>query len=407
MKAKTITKWLLVFLLCIPAIYLAIQIYRVLDSNYTTQLAERYVMSDSIACRGIVGMSETEIPYDGSGVLSYTVENGERVSVGGTVAMQFATPQEAQTDIYVRTLAKELETLARSQGNTTGTDAEALLRQRYTGAYDILDCVESGNYAELADAKAQVQLAENRLQLVTGRALDFMAYMQTLQASHDALQVGGTAVGAPVSGYFVAGKDSKVRQYDLEQLTQMSPQELQEAAQQESVAAASNVAGKLIADYKWQFFTTVTVPQADKIEQAANLSVSFAGSTSGKIPATVQSIVRDEENNLAKIELVCDYINADVVTQEHADAILYFRDYEGLRINRNAERYQGDVRGVYVRSGNVVYFKRIEPIFEDETYYLVPLTPDDPKTVETPVNEVNMFDTIIVEGKNLADGKML
>lgn len=408
MRKSTYGKWIIVLLLCIPAAYLVLQIYRVIDQTYVTQVAVRYTMSDTIACRGILGMTETVVSYDGNGLLGYQAANGERVAAGAPVAAVFSAGAPAQNSAYARQLTRELDTLRKSQGGTTGADVEAMLRQTYAGLYDMLDCVETGNYAALAPARAQVQLAMNRTQLLTGRAADFEPRIAALTERAANLNTGETAlISAPVAGYFVAGEDSDAQVYSTEQLAAMSPAELQTAAQADAPPSGAGVAGKIIVDYKWRFFTTVTLEQADQIERETQLSIAFAAVSQERIPAAVQSIVRDEAAGIAKVELLCDYINANVVVQEHADAVLHFRDYEGLRIDKRAERYQGEVRGVYVRDGSLTYFRRIEPIFEDAKYYLVPLVPDETQSDRPPANEVRMFDTVIVEGKNLTDAKII
>ena len=56
--------------------------------------------------------------------------------------------------------------------------------------------------------------------------------------------------------------------------------------------------------------------------------------------------------------------------------------------------------GVYVNFSNVVYFKKIAPVFEDENYVIVPKKTDEN-------NQVKMYDSIIVKGRNLYNGKYL
>ena len=49
---------------------------------------------------------------------------------------------------------------------------------------------------------------------------------------------------------------------------------------------------------------------------------------------------------------------------------------------------------------NIVYFKKISPTFEDNNYVIVPKTTNEN-------NQVEMYDSIIVKGRNLYDGKYL
>ena len=56
--------------------------------------------------------------------------------------------------------------------------------------------------------------------------------------------------------------------------------------------------------------------------------------------------------------------------------------------------------GVYVNFSNVVYFKKINPVYEDDNYVIVPKKTDEN-------NQVEMYDSIIVKGRNLYNGKYL
>ncbi|MEG1407181.1 MAG: HlyD family efflux transporter periplasmic adaptor subunit, partial [Ruthenibacterium sp.] len=59
------------------------------------------------------------------------------------------------------------------------------------------------------------------------------------------------------------------------------------------------------------------------------------------------------------------------------------------------------VIGVYVKYGNLIKFRKIDVLYENDTYLLVP------KTYTKDVNEVKMYDEVILSGKNLADGKTI
>ncbi|MEG1873334.1 MAG: HlyD family efflux transporter periplasmic adaptor subunit, partial [Ruthenibacterium sp.] len=255
----------------------------------------------------------------------------------------------------------------------------------------------------LAADKAEVQLAANKTQVVIGAQSDFSERVAMLTAQRDAAQQAGTglSITAPVGGYFVAGEDSRKRLYTTQQLQEMPPAELSAAAQEDAQENAAAVAGKIIEDYRWRFFASVTPEQAEKFVVGAQVQVSFPDVSNEKIPAAVVAVTLDEDAGLAKVELLCDYINADVVTLEHARARITFRSYAGLRIDKRALRVVDGVDGVYIRHGNVAYFARINIIYEDANYLLVPLEQVDGE------NEVKRYDEAIVEGRDLFDGKLL
>ena len=82
-KQKIITAIVLAILV-VPAVYLGVQLFAILNRPYRTETAVEYVMSDSVFADGYVVFDQT--PVEGSGDLGYLVENGERVASGTAVA---------------------------------------------------------------------------------------------------------------------------------------------------------------------------------------------------------------------------------------------------------------------------------------------------------------------------------
>ena len=78
-KKKRYRGLILALLMLVPAGYIGVQMVQVLRTNYQTQTAVAYSMSDVVRCDGMLAMDETVIPYEGAGVLGYQVNNGERV----------------------------------------------------------------------------------------------------------------------------------------------------------------------------------------------------------------------------------------------------------------------------------------------------------------------------------------
>lgn len=403
-KRRKSAKWLVALLLVVPATYVGFQMVKIFRRTYTTQTAVPYTMADTVLCDGILGMKEQNVPYSGSGVLGYLAQNGERVSSGTAVAQLFPDAAQAASSILADRLTSELALLEKSQiSGATAVDVDALVKQTLNGVYDILDAGQTGNYAGIASARSAIQLAQNKLQISTGAATDFSERIASLKMQRDAARAASSSVPvlAPASGYFVAAQDSTQRLYSMEELQAMAPGELQSAAQRVTPDNDASVAGKLILDYRWRYFASVTAKQAAKFTEGARVQLSFPNVSAQSVPATVVSVTVDDASQLAKVELLCDYINSTIVTLEHEPARVAFKTYTGIRIDQAARHVIDGVDYVYVRSGNVAYLRRVKILFEDENYILVPST----KTAGE--NEVQLFDEIIVRGTDLANGKVL
>ena len=127
-KKKRYRGLILALLMLVPAGYIGVQMVQVLRTNYQTQTAVAYSMSDVVRCDGMLAMDETVIPYEGAGVLGYQVNNGERVSAGTQVARLFADEASAQNRTLSEKLTEELSVLEKSQAGAAA-DVEALMNQ--------------------------------------------------------------------------------------------------------------------------------------------------------------------------------------------------------------------------------------------------------------------------------------
>ena len=80
-KQKIITAVVLAVLV-LPAVYLGVQLFAILNRPYRTETAVEYTMSDSVFANGYVVFDQTAV--EGSGDLGYLVENGSAYFASGT-----------------------------------------------------------------------------------------------------------------------------------------------------------------------------------------------------------------------------------------------------------------------------------------------------------------------------------
>ena len=173
-KKKRYRGLILALLMLVPAGYIGVQMVQVLRTNYQTQTAVAYSMSDVVRCDGMSAMDETVIPYEGAGVLGYQVNNGERVSAGARVARSVRRRRASAQNrtLSAKAATEELSVLEKSQAGAAA-DVEALMNQNQQGIYSALDLLESGDYTGLSDARASIQLAQNKMQAHDGRRIGF------------------------------------------------------------------------------------------------------------------------------------------------------------------------------------------------------------------------------------------
>lgn len=409
MKKSTWIKILVCTLLLVPAVYISVQLFAIMNRPYHTQTAISYKMADTITVNGIYAAQQVQLTYDG-GVLSCLAADGERVSAGANVAAVFNNNEAAQSYDYARQLQIQLDYLKRAQdASAAATDIQLLAKQINTTLTEVAALIDTGNLTSVTEYKLQLQYYYNKLQLGTSQSIDLSAVLAAVDAAYQSAGANGTPAGyvtASERGYFVSAANGAAQQYTAEELDAMTPQQLQQAAAQETTANVSGTAGYIITDNTWRYYITVPLKQADKFSTAAGVYLSFTQADAQAIPVTVQDITLDEENDVAKIVLVSDYFNNNVIGQNTRQATVYFGTagglyYEGLRVDKAALRIVDGVYGVYIKYGNVAYFRPITILFENDDYLLVASGSEDT------TSKLKRFDEVIVFGKDLYDEKIL
>lgn len=400
-KQKIITAVVLAVLV-LPAVYLGVQLFAILNRPYRTETAVEYTMSDSVFANGYVVFDQTAV--EGSGDLGYLVENGERVAAGTAVAEVYASTEQAQSRRQLEELETQLSLLEKSE-NTSGTDVDMLYKQQQNALYDLLDCIDMQAYDQVKEAGNQYLLAANKIQIMTGAVSNFDQAKQELQAQKDQAetQLGQPeTISAPVGGYFVASDSADLLSLTREQLDEMDAATLAQSIEDGEGVQPLEGAGKIVTSYTWYFYGTCSLEEGKKFENVSSVQISFPGAAEKTLPATVESIELNEEQGLAKFVLHCEYIGADVLGLSLEEAKIDFESYEGLRVDADALHIVDGEKGVYVKYGNLARWRKIQIVYQNDEYMLVA---EDGKVGTD--NELRMFDEVIVEGTDLRDGKIL
>ena len=119
-------------------------------------------------------------------------------------------------------------------------------------------------------------------------------------------------------------------------------------------------------------------------------------------------VEKDETNGIAKVTLTSEYVSAEVLSLGHQEARIDFVTYEGLRVPAAALHIVDDAWGVYVKYGNLARFRKIEALYQNDEYILVPNKAKlSAEQAQNTVSQIKLYDEVIVGGKNLYDGKLL
>lgn len=400
--------WLLVLL---PLIYLGVQVWSLSNRPYRTLTAGAVTMADSIRTEGVVVRQETVIPQETAGVISYTVRDVQRVSAGTEIARLFETDSAARSFDSAAALSKEIGLLRQAQtdGANAGTDVNLILSQVSGDLYEYISVLQTGRYAQLDSVRSSLNYSLNKLGIAVGRETDYETLLADLQAQYDAQAAQGVSVAsvyAPHTGYFFYDADG-YESLTPEQAQLFTPQQLAslESSWPRDTAAA---VGKMVGSYRWYYLCAVSAQEAERFIPGSGVTLNFTDAGLTGIAAEVVSVGEPDEEGRAVVTLCSEQMEENFSALRFEVAEVQFASYHGIRINRAAMHIneQGE-HGVYIKFGSLVRFRRITPIFETESYILVPLDAQDDRYKDLGPNEVKLYDEVIVEGTELFDGKLL
>ena len=390
----------LLFLLA--AAYIIVQLYVILGREYKTEIAVLYTMADSVELPGFVMFDAINVP--GEGNLGYLVEDGERVSEGAVIAEKYTDDSQSAAREQLIRLQNNIDLLTKSQ-NSAGSDLTLLTTQTKTALYNLLDQLDTASYSGMQDAESEFLLAQNRLQISTGQTSGFQSTIAELEAERDtvAAQLEGLeTITAEENGYFISAASAMPLDLEEQTLTDATPARIQELLDQGVPASTASLAGRIVEGFSWRFYTVCDQDTAERFDGVTNVRISIPGKEETPLDATVSSVELDEESGLAKIVIECQTINSDVLRLGQETAKIDLQTYQGLRIDKDALHIVDGEKGVYVKYGDLQRFRKIQILYEDDTYMLVP----SDGTVGGD-SEVRPYDEVIVEGSNLQDGGLI
>lgn len=399
-------RWIIFAVVMVVIIAFAVQVFIVLMPRMRTQVVVMEHMTESISVQGFVSLKMEPIE-SAEGYLYYEVPSGQRVSAGTEVAMVFDNESGVEKRVQLEAVEEELTLLEEAQNtHVDGTDIEVLLGQMDDGLHDYLKVLEDGNYSDLDAAREEITLASNKIHTVTGDEVDYTAHAAKLEQQKNSLSTEAVAKGqltAPQTGYFVSSPKNDRVSIDHKTLAKASPNKLQKLMEKTPEYYSESVAGHIVSDYNWQFFTVVDQKQGEKFYEGMKLELMFPDISEDTMPVKVEKLTESKDGEQVKIELNCENINADILSLRLENAQLVFSITKGLRIDKNAMRIIDGEKCVYVKFGNQVYQRRIKVLLEDDNYLLLP------EEYEEGVNEVQLYDEIVVDagGVELYDKKIL
>ncbi len=401
----------------------------VYTSNFTmleTEQADSFELNDCIEVEATAVRDEEYITNNKKGIISYTVEDGEKVNAGGVVAKLFASEQDVENFAQYKETENELELLKQMTGSseTLFVDLDTVDAQIKKKLIDYRTMTVQNKLPSAAASKLDLLRLFNERTVVTGGSANFDGRIAELQAQLDSIHVPGDtgSVKSKDSGFFVSLLDGFENSLDYSRAESLTADEVNAAVRKDP---PSDAVGKIIKTINWYMLCPVTSEQALTVASGNTVvEVSVPRVMSGTIPATRITVNQSSKVENGLLVLKCDYMDGTLADIRRENITIKTKTYSGLRVSRSAihddyvtvqdknedgeligEPHKEKTQGVYVVYGKRLAFVPVHIIYSDNDFVICS---DDVNDPELPTGEtIALHDTIVVRGKELYDGKIV
>ena len=137
------------------------------------------------------------------------------------------------------------------------------------------------------------------------------------------------------------------------------------------------------------------IPADKRITEGDSVRIRL-DSTDSIYKAVVKQVKNIDNDENSIIVLSCNRLDKDIVSARVLSFELVFDNYQGIKVPREAIRFENDQKGVYVILGNEVTFKKIDVIYEGSDFVVSRNTSDEEYLL--------LYDQILLEAVSNQNG---
>lgn len=403
---KVLSRILLTLFILFVLVFVGFQIYRYSSSGYQTETALLYTTADRVSTVGVAVRSEKLIDTPKSNVVGYLYEDGAKVAAGSLILEVYNTRTALNMRSRLDQLEAEIEMLedAQKTGLNYLANTEYLSRQILSSAYQLMDSGSREDFTGVFEQRMEFLSLLNKKKIATERETDYSARIEVLQKECENISASMPqpveSVSMPITGYFSSVTDGLETVYTPEKLFSLEVEDVQEMIRSTTAYNSWSV-GKVITEFDWYFAVVVTAEEASSLKNAGSITATFSTLGIRDIPFKLYKTVvlpdaapSDGESPVAVI-FTSNYMNAGLSALRVQNVELSMRTYTGLRVSKEAIRFQNGVKGVYVEVGHSLKFKPIEDnILYEGIDYLLVLPSDNAR-------ELQQYDRVVIRGNGL------
>ncbi len=401
-------KAILRVVVAIVAIYVVFDfIHDVVRVNYQavkTNLVMEKTVADTIDMDVFIVREEDYIKNNSTGINVSVAKDAAMVANGDNVSLVFPEEKDAVNYMKYLKLADSLERYEniKKNQNYNELDVSSVDNEIDSLVLKYLTTAETGNVIDINEVGTLVRDKLVSRNILINGEMKFDTIISDTKLEMSKLSDSAkncTKIKTEDSGYYVGASDGYEKTIDINKLSALEVKDVENALNSKPLPIPDNAMGKLVTGFNWHIVAVIDTKSANKIRVKESYKICFPYTATDEVTAVVESI-QGEKNGKCVIIMKCNLMDESIINMRKESAQLVLRECSGYKIPTSAVRNISGQTGVFIRTGNIVKFRKINIIYTGKDFVIA-----EKDAVNT--SNVRQYDSVIVRGKDLYDGKII
>lgn len=393
-------------------VYILLSIIFSFRSSVTTTVALKGEVTENFECEGYVFREQKVMTAPVAGYLECYAQEGERVNEGQNVGYIYTGEFTPETLEEIRKLNYEIAKIENSLTDSKTYANNTVMIEQKIGDYarNLSDLRVKRDMSITAKYKEDIDVLTGRKHAMeTGNVENSEAAVEELRKKIQDIENGtiGEKMGihASASGVFSSKIDGLEDELLLSALDGIVPGYLDglntEKMKHGETVMQDEAVCKIVDNYEWYFAANVDKKIAENLDVGQNLKMRFFDLSDTVVEGKIKNISSEESGKVTVVVYSDKYVD-DIYSTSKAVVEFITTSAEGIKLPVESLRVKDGQTGVYVLRLDVARFVPVDVYYKNDEWAIVSAVTDTSYDYR-----LQIYDEVIVESKNLEDGKVV
>ena len=393
----------MVFLVLLIFIYVFVECFGIFNVSLKTQTALVSTVYETVDVQALVVRDEHTVSAKENTVTVASVGDCEKVKENGEIAKVFPSEESAKAFSEYEKLSEKADYYADLESRSVGqvTDVESLDKDILVDINSYIRACAGGNVQSAEEYQNELNDKFTRRQILIGQEVDFASVISEIKQAASGLSISKPTgyIKADASGIFSSYTDGLERSFDYSSVEQLDIETLSQYMEAAGTASQTDSIGKLITSFDWYFCAVVNAKDVAPLKNGGKVDVAVSGSDEVYTCRIVSGADADLGAEQTVLILKCSLMNSEIASLRLADIEIRVNSYTGIKLPAEAVHVNNGEKGVYALVASVVKWRKADILYTTDDYVVLSYTPEED-------GGIKLYDQIVVQGKELHDGKV-